>query len=216
MSTEKAHRPDKAYYCMCTVYYRKTYTLWTVAFFHFPHSWVSWPLSTTVHCRSGCIYHCIRTWASRYHIRWWSEDNQAGSECNTTSTAPSCMLEEDMRCESLDRCLWHHRYGEGQPKDEVVWRTHEDRMGERCVSLQPSICMLLALLCCVCVCGGWVFVRPWVSGWVVFECMSLWECCVWIHGCWASMVFVRQCVVCTVDMSLLVIVSGCTHAVKYV
>ena len=49
----------------------------------FPHSWVSGPLLGTVHCRSGCIYHCIRTWASRYHIRWWSEDNQAGSECNT-------------------------------------------------------------------------------------------------------------------------------------
>ena len=33
----------------------------------------------------------------------------------------------------------------------------------------------------------------------------------WIHGCWASMVFVHQCVVCTVDMSLRVIVSGCTY-----
>ena len=31
-----------------------------------------------------------------------------------------------------------------------------------------------------------------------------------------SMVFMHQCVVCTVDMSLHVIVSGCTHAVKYV
>ena len=112
--------------CMCV-------ELLLQSFFPFPHSWVSWPLSTAVHCRSGCIYHCTRTWASRYHIKWWSEDNQAGSECNTANTAPSCMLEEDMWSNSLDECLWHHRYGEGQPKDEVVWRAHEDGMGERCV-----------------------------------------------------------------------------------
>jgi len=82
----------------------------------FPHSWVSWPLLGTDHCRRGCICHCNRTWASRYHIRWWSEDNKAGSECNTANSAPSCMFEEDMQCKSLD--------GEGQPEDEVIytWR----------------------------------------------------------------------------------------------
>ena len=30
---------------------------------------------------------------------------------------------------------------------------------------------------------------------MVFECMSLWEFCVCIHGCWASIMFMHQCVV---------------------
>ena len=33
----------------------------------------------------------------------WQEVNAtlAGSECNTANSAPSCMLEEDMRCKAL-------------------------------------------------------------------------------------------------------------------
>ena len=95
----------------------------------------------------------------------------------------------------------------GNPKMKLFGEHIEDGMGERCVLVQLLVRMLLALLCCVFVCVG---------GWVMFECMSLWQCCVWIHGCWESMVFMHQCVVCTVDMSLYVTVSGCTHAVTYI